>query len=199
MRERRVDVGAGDVAEGIDDDGDDKARDQAGADGAERAAHPGVHHHRAGGEEDQRVGADELARSSACRSSGRSARRAGAESAPRPRGLIGPGYARAASAPLRCRAAFASAYASRIGPAVHDAAGRPLPYPAPRTAGGGGARAWSRQCEREVRGFHAFLRDWLAGAVPRTAETFARFSGAMDARARGGEPARHGDPDARRW
>lgn len=37
-----------------------------------------------------------------------------------------------------------------------------------------------RQCEEEVRGFHAFLRDWLAGAVPRTAETFARFSGAMD-------------------
>ena len=36
------------------------------------------------------------------------------------------------------------------------------------------------QCEREVRGFHAFLRDWLAGAVPRTAEIFARFSGAMD-------------------
>ena len=35
-------------------------------------------------------------------------------------------------------------------------------------------------CEQEVRGFHAFLRDWLAGAVPRTAETFARFSGAMD-------------------
>ncbi len=38
-----------------------------------------------------------------------------------------------------------------------------------------------RQCEQEVRSFHAFLRDWLAGAVPRTAETFARFSGAMDA------------------
>ena len=37
------------------------------------------------------------------------------------------------------------------------------------------------QCEQEVRGFHAFLRDWLAGAVPRTPETFARFSGAMDA------------------
>ena len=37
------------------------------------------------------------------------------------------------------------------------------------------------QCEREVRGFHAFLRDWLAGAVPRSAATFARFSGAMDA------------------
>ena len=37
------------------------------------------------------------------------------------------------------------------------------------------------QCEREVRGFHAFLRDWLAGAVPRREATFARFSGAMDA------------------
>ena len=37
------------------------------------------------------------------------------------------------------------------------------------------------QCEREVRGFHAFLRDWLAGAVPRGPETFTRFSGAMDA------------------
>ena len=37
------------------------------------------------------------------------------------------------------------------------------------------------QCEQEVRGFHAFLRDWLAGAVPRSAATFARFSGAMDA------------------
>ena len=36
------------------------------------------------------------------------------------------------------------------------------------------------RCEQEVRGFHAFLRDWLAGAVPRTAETFARFSGVMD-------------------
>ena len=36
------------------------------------------------------------------------------------------------------------------------------------------------QCEQEVRGFHAFLRDWLAGAEPRTAETFVRFSGAMD-------------------
>ena len=35
------------------------------------------------------------------------------------------------------------------------------------------------QCEQEVRGFHAFLRDWLVGAVPRTAETFARFSGAL--------------------
>ena len=34
-------------------------------------------------------------------------------------------------------------------------------------------------CEREVRGFHTFLRDWLAGAVPRTAESFARFSGVM--------------------
>ena len=34
-------------------------------------------------------------------------------------------------------------------------------------------------CEQEVRTFHAFLRDWLAGAVPRTAETFARFSGVM--------------------
>ena len=36
------------------------------------------------------------------------------------------------------------------------------------------------QCEQEVRGFHAFLRDWLAGAVPRTAGTFERFSRAMD-------------------
>ena len=36
-----------------------------------------------------------------------------------------------------------------------------------------------KSCEREVRGFHAFLRDWLVGAVPRTAETFARFSGVM--------------------
>ena len=36
-----------------------------------------------------------------------------------------------------------------------------------------------KSCEQEVRGFHAFLRDWLAGAVPRTAETFARFSGVM--------------------
>ena len=36
------------------------------------------------------------------------------------------------------------------------------------------------QCEQEVRGFHAFLRDWLAGAVPRRAEAFARFSGALD-------------------
>ena len=36
------------------------------------------------------------------------------------------------------------------------------------------------RCEQEVRGFHAFLRDWLAGAVARTAESFARFSGAMD-------------------
>ena len=35
------------------------------------------------------------------------------------------------------------------------------------------------RCEREVREFHAFLRDWLAGAVPRTGETFARFSGVM--------------------
>ena len=35
-------------------------------------------------------------------------------------------------------------------------------------------------CEQEVRGFHAFLRDWLAGAVTRTDESFARFSGAMD-------------------
>ena len=37
------------------------------------------------------------------------------------------------------------------------------------------------QCEQEVWGFHAFLRDWLAGAVLRSADTFARFSGAMDA------------------
>jgi len=36
------------------------------------------------------------------------------------------------------------------------------------------------QCEQEVRGFHAFLRDWLAGAVPRTAESFTRFAGVMD-------------------
>ena len=36
------------------------------------------------------------------------------------------------------------------------------------------------RCEQEVRGFHAFLRDWLAGAVPRTAGTFERFSRAMD-------------------
>ena len=36
------------------------------------------------------------------------------------------------------------------------------------------------QCEQEVREFHAFLRGWLAGAVPRSAESFARFSGAMD-------------------
>ena len=36
-----------------------------------------------------------------------------------------------------------------------------------------------RNCEREVREFHAFLRDWLAGAVPRTADTFARFAGVM--------------------
>ena len=36
------------------------------------------------------------------------------------------------------------------------------------------------RCEQEVRGFHAFLRDWLAGAVPRTAESFARFAGVMD-------------------
>ena len=36
------------------------------------------------------------------------------------------------------------------------------------------------QCEQEVREFHAFLRDWLTGAVPRSAESFARFSGAMD-------------------
>ena len=36
-----------------------------------------------------------------------------------------------------------------------------------------------KSCKQEVRGFHAFLRDWLAGAVPRTAETFARFSGVM--------------------
>ena len=36
------------------------------------------------------------------------------------------------------------------------------------------------QCEQEVRAFHAFLRDWLAGAVPRTAETFARFSDALE-------------------
>ncbi len=36
-----------------------------------------------------------------------------------------------------------------------------------------------RQCEREVREFHAFLRDWLVGAVPRTAETFSRFSDVM--------------------
>ena len=35
-------------------------------------------------------------------------------------------------------------------------------------------------CEQEVRTFHAFLRDWLAGAVPRTAETFERFSGVLD-------------------
>ena len=35
------------------------------------------------------------------------------------------------------------------------------------------------QYEQEVREFHAFLRDWLAGAVPRTSETFARFSGVM--------------------
>ena len=35
------------------------------------------------------------------------------------------------------------------------------------------------RCEQEVRGFHAFLRDWLAGAVPRTAESFDRFSGVM--------------------
>ena len=36
-----------------------------------------------------------------------------------------------------------------------------------------------KSCVREVREFHAFLRDWLAGAVPRTAESFARFSGVM--------------------
>ena len=35
------------------------------------------------------------------------------------------------------------------------------------------------QCEQEVREFHAFLRDWLAGAAPRSSETFARFSGVM--------------------
>ena len=36
-----------------------------------------------------------------------------------------------------------------------------------------------KSCEREVREFHAFLRDWLVGAVPRTAESFARFAGVM--------------------
>ena len=36
------------------------------------------------------------------------------------------------------------------------------------------------RCEREVRGFHAFLREWLVGAVPRKAEVFARFSGVLD-------------------
>ena len=36
------------------------------------------------------------------------------------------------------------------------------------------------QCEQEVRAFHAFLRDWLTGAVPRTAGTFARFSDALE-------------------
>ena len=59
--ERRVDVGARDVTEGVDDDGDDQARDQAGADGAERAAHLGVDDNGARGEEDEREGADELA------------------------------------------------------------------------------------------------------------------------------------------
>ena len=36
-----------------------------------------------------------------------------------------------------------------------------------------------KSCEREVREFHAFLRDWLVGAVPRTADSFARFAGVM--------------------
>ena len=36
-----------------------------------------------------------------------------------------------------------------------------------------------KSCEQEVRAFHAFLRDWLAGGVPRTRETFARFSEVM--------------------
>ena len=59
--ERRIDVGARDVAEGINDDRDDQARDQAGADGTEGAAHLGVDHHGAGSKEDERKGADELA------------------------------------------------------------------------------------------------------------------------------------------
>ena len=36
------------------------------------------------------------------------------------------------------------------------------------------------RCEQEVRGFHAFLREWLVGGVPRTTEVFARFSGVLD-------------------
>ena len=53
--------------------------------------------------------------------------------------------------------------------------------PATRPGTNRGPRMEDR-CEQEVRTFHAFLRDWLAGAVPRTAETFARFAGAMDGR-----------------
>lgn len=36
-----------------------------------------------------------------------------------------------------------------------------------------------KMCEREAVTFHSFLRDWLAGAVPRTTEAFERFSGVM--------------------
>lgn len=34
-------------------------------------------------------------------------------------------------------------------------------------------------CEREVVDLHVFLRDWLAAALPRTAEAFGRFDGVI--------------------
>lgn len=34
---------------------------------------------------------------------------------------------------------------------------------------------FKRACEREAVELHDFLRDWLAGALPRTADAFARF------------------------
>ena len=34
-------------------------------------------------------------------------------------------------------------------------------------------------CEREVVDLHVFLRDWLAGTLPRTAEAFGRFDGVI--------------------
>ena len=37
----------------------------------------------------------------------------------------------------------------------------------------------NRECEREAREFLTFLRDWLVGAAPRSADSFARFSSVM--------------------
>jgi len=39
--------------------------------------------------------------------------------------------------------------------------------------------ALARAAVRETEDFHAFLRDWLVGALPRTPAAFARMSGVM--------------------
>ena len=60
-RKRRVHMGARNMAESIDHDGNHQAGDKPGTDHAEPAPRQAIDHHRAGGEEHQAEGADELA------------------------------------------------------------------------------------------------------------------------------------------